>query len=85
MLALYYFRILQPTQKFVAAVSVLTLGIFITYMISFVMTLFGAQMPFLSIGSAMEGGNAALLGIGLHVLIPGVSSLWLIILFGMHE
>jgi uncharacterized YccA/Bax inhibitor family protein len=85
MLALYYFRILQPTKKFVAAISVLTLGIFITYMISFVMSLFGAQMPFLSLGSAIEGGNAALIGIGLNVLILGVASLWLIIDFGMIE
>ena len=85
MLALYYFRILQPTKKFTAAVQVLTLGIFVTYMISFVMSMFGAQMPFLSLGSAMEGGNTALIGIGLNVLILGVASLWLIIDFGMIE
>jgi uncharacterized YccA/Bax inhibitor family protein len=85
MLALYYFRILKPTKKFTATVSVLTLGIFMTYMISFVMSLFGEQMPFLSIGSALEGGNAALIGIGINVLILGVASLWLIIDFGMIE
>jgi uncharacterized YccA/Bax inhibitor family protein len=85
MLALYYFRILQPTKKFTAAVSVLTLGIFITYLISFVMSMFGAEMPFLSLGSAFEGGSAALIGIGLNVLILGVASLWLIIDFGMIE
>ena len=85
MLALYYFRILQPTKKFTAAVQVLTLGIFVVYLVSFVMSLFGAQMPFLSLGSALEGGNAALIGIGLNVLILGVASLWLIIDFGMIE
>ena len=85
MLALYYFRILQPTKKFTAAVSVLTLGIFVTYMISFVMSLFGSEMPFLSLGSAFEGGTPALIGIGLNVLILGVASLWLIIDFGMIE
>jgi len=85
MLALYYFRILQPTKKFTAAVSVLTLGIFITYLISFVMSMFGAEMPFLSLGSAMEGGTSAMIGIGLNVLIIGVASLWLIIDFGMVE
>ena len=85
MLALYYFRILQPTKKFTAAVSVLTLGIFITYMISFGMSMFGAEMPFLSLGSAMEGGNAALIGIGLNLLILCVASLWLIIDFGIVE
>ena len=85
MLALYYFRILQPTKKFTAAVQVLTLGIFVTYMISFVMSMFGTQMPFLSLGSAFEGGSAPLIGIGLNLLILGVASLWLIIDFGMVE
>ena len=49
------------------------------------MSMFGAQMPFLSLGSAMEGGNTALIGIGLNLLILGVASLWLIIDFGMIE
>ena len=85
MLALYYLRILQPTKKFTATISVLTLGIFITYMLSFVMSWFGMEMPFLSLGSAMEGGSSALIGIGINVLILGVASLWLIIDFGMIE
>jgi uncharacterized YccA/Bax inhibitor family protein len=85
MLGLYYFRILQPTKKFTAAVQVLTLGIFVTYMISFAMSMFGTEMPFLSLGSAMEGGSTALIGIGLNLLILGVASLWLIIDFGMVE
>jgi len=85
MLALYYFKILRPTKKFNAVVSVLTLGIFVTYMISFVMSMFGAEMPFLSLGSAMQGGQTAWIGLGINVLILGVASLWLIIDFGMVE
>jgi uncharacterized YccA/Bax inhibitor family protein len=85
MLTLYYFRILQPTKKFKAAVSVLTLGIFITYLVSFGMSMFGAEMPFLSLSSATAGGNTALIGIGINLLILGVASLWLIIDFGMIE
>ncbi|MEE2912584.1 MAG: Bax inhibitor-1/YccA family protein [Planctomycetota bacterium] len=85
MLALYYFKILQPTKMFKSVVGVLTLGIFLTYVISFVMSLFGAHMPFLSISSAMEGGQSAYIGLGLNVLILGVASLWLIIDFGMIE
>ena len=85
MLALYYFRILKPTKKFVATISVLTLAIFVTYMIALVMSFFGVQMPFLSIGSALEGGNTALIGLGINVLILGVASLWLIIDFGTIE
>jgi uncharacterized YccA/Bax inhibitor family protein len=85
MLTLYHFKILKPTKKFKAVVGVLTLGIFLTYLISFVMSMFGAQMPFLSIGSALQGGQAAYIGLGLNVMILGVASLWLIIDFGMIE
>ncbi len=85
MLVLYYFKILKPTKKFNAVVGVLTLGIFVTYLISFVMSMFGTHMPFLSIGSALEGGQAAYIGLGLNVMILGVASLWLIIDFGMIE
>ena len=85
MLALYHFKILKPTKKFKAVVGVLTLGIFLTYLISFVMSMFGTQMPFLSIGSALQGGQAAYIGLGMNVMILGVASLWLIIDFGMIE
>ena len=85
MLALYYFRILKPTKMFMNVVSVLTLGIFITYMISFAMSLFGTEMPFLHLSSAIQGGTAGWIGVGINVLILGVASLWLIIDFGMIE
>ncbi len=86
MLALYYFRILKPTKIFTSVVGVLTLGIFVTYFISFCMWLFfKTEMPFLSLGSAIQGGTAGWIGVGINVLILGVASLWLIIDFGMIE
>jgi uncharacterized YccA/Bax inhibitor family protein len=85
MLGLYYTRILQPTRKFVAVVSTLVGGIMITYLLMFVLALFGVQMPFLSLGSAFGGGWAPLVGIGLNVLILGVAALVLIIDFGRVE
>ncbi len=85
MLLLYTFRILRPTKRFVSIVSVATLGIMITYMISFVLGFFGASLPFISLGSAFQGGSAGLIGIGINVLILGVASMWLIIDFGMIE
>lgn len=85
MLALYYLRILQPTKKFTATIYVLTAGIFITYIISFIMSIFGAEMPFLSLGSALQGGSAGWIGVGINILILGVASLWLIIDFGVIE
>ncbi len=85
MLALYYFKILKPTKMFTTVICVLTLGIFVTYLVSLIMGFFGAQMPFISPLSALEGGQTAMIGLGLNLFILAVASLWLIIDFGMVE
>ncbi len=85
MLVLYRMKILKPTRRFAAVLSTMTLGILLIYVVSFVMAIFGAQMPFLSLGSAFAGGNTALIGLGINVLILGVASLWLIMDFGLVE
>jgi uncharacterized YccA/Bax inhibitor family protein len=85
MLGLYYARILQPTKMFTAVVTTLTVGIMITYLISFIASFFGAALPFISLGSALQGGTAAWIGLGLNVAILGVAAMWLIIDFGLIE
>jgi uncharacterized YccA/Bax inhibitor family protein len=85
MLGLYYARILQPTRKFAAVVSTLTVGIMITYALSMVLWLFGISMPLIDLGAAMGGGTSAWIGLGLNLLILGVASMWLIIDFGLVE
>lgn len=86
MLGLYYARILQPTKTFQAVVMTLTAGIMITYLISMgAYFLFGAGLPFLRIGSAVEGGYAPMIGLGLNVLILGIAAMWLIMDFGLVE
>jgi uncharacterized YccA/Bax inhibitor family protein len=85
MLGLYAARIIRPTERFKAVVSTLTIGIMLTYGLMFILALFGVQMPFLSLGSAFQGGVAPLIGIGLNVLILGVAALVLIIDFGRVE
>ena len=42
-------------------------------------------MPFLSIGSALEGGTAGYIGLGINVLILGVAALWFIVDFRQVE
>jgi uncharacterized YccA/Bax inhibitor family protein len=79
MLTLYSLGILRGGATFTRVLSVATLGIMLTYLVSFVMSLFGASMPFLSIGSAMEGG----LGINLLVLV--VAALWFVVDFRQIE
>ncbi len=82
MIGLYYTGILRPTKKFVAIVSVATVGVFVTYMLGFVLSMFGVSLPYLWLGSAFEEGAAPLIGLGLNVLILGLASMGLIIDFG---
>lgn len=85
MLALYSMRIIRPSRTFVAVVSVATTGIMLTYVLSFVLSFFGVAMPFVSLASAMQGGQAAWIGLGLNVVFLGVASLWFVIDFKMIE
>jgi uncharacterized YccA/Bax inhibitor family protein len=85
MLGLYYARILKPTKRFQSVVSTLVVGVMIVYLISWPLAMFGIQLPFISIGSAMQGGTPALIGIGINVLILGIAALTLIIDFGQIE
>ena len=85
MLTLYSLGVLKGGQTFTRILSVATLGIFLMYLISFVIGFFGISMPFLSLGSAMEGGTSAMIGLGINVLILGVASLWFIVDFRQVE
>jgi uncharacterized YccA/Bax inhibitor family protein len=44
-----------------------------------VLTLFGIPMPFLNLGEAFNGGQAAWIGLGLNVGILLLASLWLLV------
>lgn len=86
MLGLYSARIIRPTKPLVAIVSVATVGIMFTYLISWPLGLiFGIDLPFIGLSSAIQGGTAGWIGLGVNVLILGIASLWLILDFGMIE
>jgi len=85
MLTLYSLGILRGGAMFTRVLTVATLGIMLTYLISFVMAIFGAQMPFISIGSAMEGGTPAMIGLGINVLVLVVAALWFVVDFRQIE
>jgi uncharacterized YccA/Bax inhibitor family protein len=71
---------------FVSMVKVATAGVMLAYLISFVLSLLGlGGLPFLNLGSALQGGTPALIGLGLNVAILGLASLWLIIDFKQVE
>lgn len=85
MLILYKLRIVRPTKMFVSVVSTATLGIMLTYLVSFVLSFFGVTLPFVSLGSVFASGTPGLIGLGVNVLILIVAAAWLIIDFGMVE
>jgi uncharacterized YccA/Bax inhibitor family protein len=53
MLALYQSGVIRATPKFKKIVMTATLGIFVTYLASIVMHLFGADMPLLNSSSGL--------------------------------
>lgn len=77
MYLLYSFRIIRATEKFKAIIFTATAGIFIFYLIAFVLGFFGISIPFLHEGSA--------LGIGFSVFVVALAALNLIIDFDMIE
>jgi uncharacterized YccA/Bax inhibitor family protein len=85
MLGLYVTRILKPTQRMASVIGTMVAGCSLVYLIAFVMGLFGIEMPFLSLGSALQGGWPALLGLGISLLFLVVASLVLVMDFARIE
>ncbi len=84
-LGLYSMRILKPTKKFQAVIATLTLGVMVTYGLSWLLAIFGVSIPFVSLGSAFQGGLAPLIGLGISVLFLGIASLTLVMDFARVE
>ncbi|MBX3375153.1 MAG: Bax inhibitor-1/YccA family protein [Phycisphaeraceae bacterium] len=82
MLGLYRAGIVRPTAGFKAAVGAAVIGIMIAYLLGFVLSFFGMQIPYLSLGSALEGGTAAWIGLGINAIILVVAALTLVVDFG---
>lgn len=85
MLVLYKTGIVRPTERFKSVMAVLIGAVMITYLAAFALGFFGVQIPFLSLGSAMEGGQAGFIGLGISLLIFGIASFSLILDFGRAE
>jgi uncharacterized YccA/Bax inhibitor family protein len=77
MLMIYKTGLIPVTQKFRMAVGMATGAIMLAYLMSFVMSFFGAQIPYLH-----EGG---VIGIGISVVIIGVAALNLLLDFDAFE
>jgi uncharacterized YccA/Bax inhibitor family protein len=85
MLILYTTRLIQPTRKFQAVVGTCMLGIFLVYLISLPLMLFGIQVPFISVFTTPTSGSGMFIGLGINIFILIIASLMLIIDFGIIE
>jgi len=77
MLFLYKTQIIKVTQKFRSGVMMATGAILLVYVLNFVLSFFGMNVPFLHDGGMM--------GIGISLLIIGVASLNLLLDFDNFE
>jgi uncharacterized YccA/Bax inhibitor family protein len=77
MLVLYRTRIIKVTDKFRRTVIFSTLGIMVLYGVSFLMSLFGAEISFIN--------SPSLIGIGFSVLVCGIASMNLALDFDRIE
>ncbi|TNE43853.1 MAG: Bax inhibitor-1/YccA family protein [Deltaproteobacteria bacterium] len=87
MLVLYRTGILKPTRTFVAIVQTLTMAVFVTYLVSFLFSMFSSNpLPLLSpFSSASASGSSAWIGLAINGAILLLASAWLIIDFKMVE
>jgi uncharacterized YccA/Bax inhibitor family protein len=79
MFLLYNFRIIKPTQKFKAVIVSAIMGIFIFYLVFWVLMLFHVNMPF------MQWGDNSVLGIGINLFVVIIAALSLILDFERIE
>ncbi|WP_315818428.1 Bax inhibitor-1/YccA family protein [Paraflavitalea speifideaquila] len=77
MFALYYFRVIQATERFKSVVITATAGIAIFYLISWILRMFGVTIPFIHEGSTI--------GIIFSLVVVGIAALNLILDFDMIE
>jgi len=77
MLGLYRTGIIRATPMFVKVVSICTIGIGVTYLMSWVVTMFGGRMPFIH--------DSTPLGIGISLFTTVVAALNFVMDFDMIE
>ena len=79
MLMIYRSGLIKPTENFKLGVFAATGGIFVLYMINFVMSFFGSQMGIMSIQ------NASLMSIGFSLFVIVIAALNLVVDFDFIE
>ena len=79
MLALHTFNIIRAGPRFQSVLAVVTGGLCLAMLVCWIISLFGVRMPFMDLGEAFNGGQAAWIGLGLNAAILILASLWLLV------
>ena len=79
MLALHTFGIIRAGPRFQSVLAMVTMGVCVAMLLSFVVSMFGVSVPFVNLGDAFGGGSAAWIGMGLNAAILILASLWLLV------
>ena len=79
LLIAYKTRIIKPTENFKLGLFAATGGIFLVYMVSFIMSFFGSGL------SIMNPGNSSLISIGFSLFVVIIASLNLVLDFDFIE
>jgi uncharacterized YccA/Bax inhibitor family protein len=79
MFLLYNYRIIKPTQKFKSILLSAIFGVFLLYIVYWVLLLFGINMSF------MSWNDSSPLGIGINLLVVGIAAFTLILDFERLE
>ena len=77
MLLLYRSRLIRVTQRFRAIVTVAMLGVVVTYLLTFVLSLVGLSVPLIH--------DSGPIGIGFSLLVIGIASMMLLVDFDTIE
>jgi len=84
MLALHSFGIIRAGPRFTTILAVVTGGLAIAMLASFVVSFF-MPIPFMSLDAAFEGGKNAWIGLAINVGILFIASLWLLVDFAQID
>jgi uncharacterized YccA/Bax inhibitor family protein len=84
MLALHTFGIIRAGPRFTTVLAVVTGGLAIAMLASFVISFF-MPIPFMSLDAAFDGGKNAWIGLAINVGILFLASLWLLVDFAQID
>lgn len=77
MFLLYYFKVIKVTQRLYAVILSATMGVFVFYLITMIVRLFGVELPFMY--------DASPLGIGISLVVIAIAAMNLLLDFDRIE